>query len=95
MPTTPSASAPTEPRPSQSSPDKTPSEAPRFGHDELIENARAWLKASPHAVAGALASQSAKTLTVEKAASVVDKFLKRPDSTVREGVEVEEAGDES
>lgn len=65
-----------EPRGSQSNPDRIPDEQ-RFTVDDLAEGARAWLDESPHAVRGALSSQSRKTFTLPEAKQIVREFMER------------------
>jgi hypothetical protein len=68
--------AASQPRPVQSSPDTTPEEK-RYPREELLENARTLLHASPHAVAGALSTEKKETFTLEEAVGHVKDFLGR------------------
>lgn len=63
-----------KPRPAQSTPTTTPEEQ-RYTREELRENARGLLNASPHAVAGALAEPRKQTFTLDEAEGLVKKFL--------------------
>lgn len=50
---------------------------PRFDVEYLRSHSRALLKASPHIVAGALATERRKTFTVDEAKSLVADYRKR------------------
>jgi hypothetical protein len=46
--------------------------------EALIEGGPAWLGYSPHLVAGALAGQRKKHLTIEEATKLTKRFAERP-----------------
>lgn len=65
------------PRPSQSSPAKTPKGERRFSAAELQADARPRLGVSPATVAGAMVGRSKETYTLDEAERLVNEFLDR------------------
>lgn len=67
-----------EPRGTQATPEPKGEER-RYTREELRERARSLLDVSPHVLAAALAEEDAKTFTLDKAKSLVEKAQKRPE----------------
>jgi hypothetical protein len=74
-------------RGSQSNPENE--QVQRYSADELAEYARSWFSVSPHVLAGALASQSAKTFTRDAAEKAVKAYAGKRPTPDNEGAEDE------
>lgn len=66
-----------EQKQSGSQPRQEPADLPRFSHEQLIESGPRALGVAPFVVAGALAREKKKELTMDEAKRAVKRFLGR------------------